>query len=74
MTLVSPAGTLDEQEFQKKFADWKKSYQQALKDLNSPADQRKRTEAQRRFQELYAKRSEFMQEDRTGFVWLYLQK
>ena len=74
VTLVSPAGTLDEQEFQKKFADWKKSYQQALKDLNSPADQRKRTEAQRRFQELYARRSEFMQEDRTGFVWLYLQK
>jgi FG-GAP-like repeat len=34
----------------------------------------KQAEAQKRIQELYGKRSEFINEDMTGFVWLYLQK
>jgi hypothetical protein len=43
--------------------------------LNSAVnDEKKQNEAQRRFQELYSRRSDFMKEARTGFVWLYLQK
>jgi hypothetical protein len=37
-------------------------------------DEKKRAEAQKRIQELYSKRSSFIKEDMTGFVWLYLQK
>jgi hypothetical protein len=37
-------------------------------------DEKPRNEAQQRVQKLYSERSQFMKEDRTGFVWLYLQK
>ena len=43
--------------------------------LNAPAnDEKKQEEAQQDYQELYNQRSEFMKEDRTGFIWLYLRK
>ncbi len=74
VTLVSPADKLDPKEFQQKFADWKKSYEDVLKQLNSTTDEKQRIEASRKFQVLYLKRGEFMKEDRTGFVWLYQQK
>ena len=38
------------------------------------AAEKKRAEAQTRIQELYSKRSSFIHEEMTGFVWLYLQK
>jgi hypothetical protein len=38
------------------------------------ADQAKRTKASEEFSKIYNQRTEFMKEDRTGFVWLYLQK
>jgi hypothetical protein len=31
-------------------------------------------QAQKHFQEVYGQRAQFMKEDRTGFVWLYLRK
>ena len=75
VTLVSPADKVSDDEFKQKFADWQKSLNEVSKLLNSPmADAEKRDEAQRRLQELYNNRSKFMKEDRTGFVWLYLQK
>ena len=73
--LVSPADNLTEGEFKQKFADWNKSIGEAAKQLNSAAnDPKKRDKAQQHYQELYNQRSEFMKEDRTGFVWLYLRK
>ena len=42
----------------KKFADWRKRSQVNNADFNK----------------LYQERNEFMKEDSTGFVWLYLQK
>ena len=75
MTLVSPADKLSEKEFKKKYAEWQESFAKARKELNSTSDDEKtRNEAQRRLQQLYSERSKFMKEDRTGFVWLYLQK
>jgi len=38
------------------------------------ADQTKRTKANEEFNKIYNQRTEFMKEERTGFVWLYLQK
>jgi hypothetical protein len=75
VTLISPAGNLTEREFKKKFADWTRSINEASAQRNSTVqDAKKRIEVQQRVQQLYIQRSEFMKEDRTGFVWLYLQK
>lgn len=74
VTLVSPADKLDQKEFKQKFADWEKSVADTLKRLNATTDEKVRSEANRQFQALYSERSKFMKEDRTGFVWLYLQK
>jgi hypothetical protein len=74
VTLISPADKLDQKEFKQKFADWEKSIADTLKRLNSTTDEKERSEANRQFQALYGERSKFMKEDRTGFVWLYLQK
>jgi hypothetical protein len=75
VTLISPTDKLSEEEFRKRFADWKKSVDEASKRLNSTVeDEKERNETHQRFQDLYGKRSEFMKEDSTGFVWLYLQK
>jgi hypothetical protein len=75
VTLISPADHLAEREFEKKFADWNKALTEASTQLNSGGnDEKKRTEAQQHYQKLYSQRSEFMKEDRTGFVWLFLRK
>jgi hypothetical protein len=75
VTLISPAEGLAEAEFKEKFAAWNKSIGEAASRLNSAADDgKKRSDAQQRYQRLYQQRSEFMKEDRTGFVWLYLRK
>jgi hypothetical protein len=75
VTLTSPAGNLTEPEFKKKFADWNKAINEASTQLIPAAkDQNQQRERQERLQSLYSERSKFMKEDRTGFVWLYLQK
>jgi len=88
VNLISPAGKLSEKDFQEKFAAWMKSYSEASTKLNSEENkedkkgdpkeskerEKARTEAIERMQKLYNQRSEFMKEDSTGFVWLYLQK
>jgi hypothetical protein len=74
-TLISPADHLTEGDFRKRFDEWKKTIDEAATRLNAAGDDdKKRTEAQVHYQELYNRRSEFMKEDRTGFVWLYLRK
>ena len=73
--LVSPANKVTEEEFKKQFADWNKSLGEAAKKLNGTAsDPKKQNESQQHYQNVYNQRSEFMTEDRTGFVWLYLHK
>ena len=73
--LISPAGKLTEKVFKEKLAAWNKSLSEASAKMNEEIkDEKKRNEAQERIQKLYSQRSEFMKEDTTGFVWLYLQK
>jgi hypothetical protein len=75
VTLVAPAKGLSAEEFKKKFAAWQSAVAAASKELSSTtADRAKRTKANEEFTKLYQQRSEFMKEDRTGFVWLYVQK
>jgi hypothetical protein len=73
--LISPVDPVTEGEFKQKFAAWNKSLGEAAKELNATDnDPKKQDEARQRYQELFNQRSEFMKEDRTGFVWLYLRK
>lgn len=74
-SLISPADGLSEAEFKKKFAAWMKSREDVSASLNAVADDPKKlAEGQKKFQEVYERRTEFMKEDMTGFVWLYLRK
>jgi hypothetical protein len=75
VTLISPVKGISAEEFKKKFAAWQKALDAASKELSSEtADQTKRQKANEEFNKIYNQRTEFMKEDRTGFVWLYLQK
>ena len=42
--------------------------------MQAAKDDKERTKAQQRIQELYQERTKFMKEERTGFIWLYLRK
>jgi hypothetical protein len=73
--LISPADNVTEKDFKEKLAEWNKAISKASEEISAAAnDAKKRTEAQEQIQKLYGQRSEFMKEDMTGFVWLYLQK
>lgn len=73
--LISPIGQVTEAEFTRKFTDWTNSLMEGSRAMQSEAnDPKKQAEASERYQKLYDKRLEFMKEDRTGFVWLYLRK
>jgi VCBS repeat protein len=74
VTLVSPVKGISDTEFAKKYADWDKEFQAAQAALNSARDDASRKKATEAYQTLYRQRSEFMHEEMTGFVWLYLQK
>ena len=75
VTLVAPADGLSEEQFKQKFSDWQKAFDATSKAASaaSAADP-DRAKIRAELSKLYRQRSEFMQEDRTGFVWLYLQK
>jgi hypothetical protein len=75
ITLIAPAKGLSAAEFKKKAAAWQKAIDTVSKELSSQtADQAQRTKANEEFNRLYSQRAQFVREERTGFVWLYLQK
>jgi hypothetical protein len=75
VTLVSPATGVSKEEFTKKYAAWKKALDATSKELSSGLpDEKNQAKAAEEINRVYQQRSEFMVEDRTGFVWLYLQK
>ena len=46
----------------------------ACKFLNADTDEKARAKAADEYNKVYNRRSEFMREEMTGFVWVYLQK
>jgi hypothetical protein len=75
VTLIAPAKDISAAEFKKKFAAWQEAVAAASKELASATgDETKRSKASEEFNKVSNQRTEFMKEDRTGFVWLYLQK
>ena len=73
VTLISPAKGVTEDEFKTKYKDWSTEFQQALQDAQS-SDDEVADAGMEKYNKLYQARSEFMREEMTGFVWLYVQK
>jgi len=75
VTLISPANGLSEEEMKKKLAEWQQAYQAAATGLSQAGgDAKAQAKAREDFNRVYSRRAEFMNEDMTGFVWLYVQK
>ena len=74
VTLVSPAKGISDAEFKKKHTAWDKEFQAAQAALSSARDDNSRKKAIEEYNKVYQRRSEFMHQEMTGFVWLYLQK
>ena len=74
INLISPASGVSEADFTKRYAAWNDESAALHKQMEDVTDESKREAMYERFNNLYEQRKEFMNEDRTGFVWLYLQK
>jgi hypothetical protein len=75
VTLIAPANGVGKEQFQKKFVEWQEAVQAASAALRSAGgDASAQAKAQQEFSKVYERRTEFMNEEMTGFVWLYLQK
>lgn len=74
VTLVSPAKGLSDEEFKMKLATWQEAVKETSTIMRSAKTDAERTKANEGFSKLYSQRAEFMNEEMTGFVWLYLQK
>ncbi len=75
VTLVSPAKGVSEEEFKKKSARWLEDLKAATAAVKAAGqDAKAREKALAEYNRVYQRRAEFMNEEMTGFVWLYLQK
>lgn len=72
ITLISPANGLSQQEFFRQREKWTADLNALYHEMyGSREDSKKKTE---RLRAHYQRRKEFMTEDQTGFVWVYLRK
>jgi hypothetical protein len=77
VTLVSMAKGISKEQYDRKFKKWKEAFDaasEAMSKAQTEAQTDAQREAQKRFSEVYQRRTEFMNEDRTGYVWLYRRK
>jgi hypothetical protein len=75
VSLAAPAEGLSVETMKTKHAEWKAKLARTREIFDSPiANDRIRERALERIQELNEQFSEFVAEESTGFVWLYLQK
>lgn len=74
ITLVSIANGLSKKQYEEKLNKWKDDYSAANKAQNEAKNSKEQTAAQKRSSEIYQQRTEFMNQERTGYVWLYQRK
>ena len=74
ITLVSLAKGVSKREYDEKFKKWKEAQSAASKAMGEAKSDDDQKAAQKRLSEVYQERTEFMNEERTGYVWLYLRK
>jgi hypothetical protein len=73
--LAQIAEGVSKEEYEQKRAQWDKDLAEASKEYQAAQqDQEKAAAAREKLQKLYSERSQFIREESTGFVWLYLQK
>ena len=76
-TLTSPADGLTEEECKAKEVEWQAKMEDLSKKLSAVDEKTDAAESEKihaEFSTLYQGREAFIKEDRTGFVWMYLQK
>lgn len=76
-TINHPAEGITAAEMQEKKKVWQKEIDEVRAEMSKARTAKAneaRAELSKKYQELYQSRSEFMTEERTGFVWLYLRK
>ena len=74
-TLVAVTKGLSKAEFEEKKAAWQEETAKVSKEYQAAAgDKEKMRELSQKLQKLYSRRAEFIKEERTGFVWLYVQR
>ncbi len=75
VTLVALPDGLSKDESERKKAEWQDKMNAISVEYSAAGDDKSKLRAASdKMQELYARRSDFIIEDRTGFVWLYIQK
>ena len=73
--LISPADGLSETQYKKRFEEWTKALSTASETMHAAVkDEKEQRKAQQQIQDLFQQRTQFMKDERTGFVWLYLRK
>ncbi|MBM3877787.1 MAG: VCBS repeat-containing protein [Verrucomicrobia bacterium] len=73
VTLISPAKGVSKEDFAKRQAKWKAAMEDVQRDLGNSSSGSNRA-AMERYQKLYQERASFMNEERTGYVWLFVRK
>jgi hypothetical protein len=71
VTLVAKAKGVSDKEYAQKLTKWKEAWNAASEAMGKARNNEERTAAQKTYSEVYQQRTEFMHEDRTGYVWLY---
>jgi hypothetical protein len=74
ITLVSLAKGVSKKQYDEKFKKWKEAYSAASKAMDEAKNDDDRQAAQKHFTKVFQQRTEFMKEERTGYVWLYQRK
>jgi hypothetical protein len=75
VTLIAPAKGITPAEFKNKYAKWQEDFEDASSKLcKAGSDEKEQAKAREEYRKIFERRDEFMQEDMTGFVWLYLRK
>ena len=75
VTLRWPAKGVSDEDFKTRMAKWQEEFKAANAALNKAgADDKARAKAIDEYRKVYEKRNEFLHEEMTGFVWVYLRK
>lgn len=75
VTLTTPAPGLSKEEVSKKLVEWRQDVHKASQEMRAAGtDPEARKAAIAAYQKVYARKVKILDEQRTGFVWLYLQK
>jgi hypothetical protein len=73
-TLTKRAAGLTDEKFLEKKTEWEKEQEVLQKQFTEAKDSEAKQQAGEKWNAHYRKRAEFIVEDRTGFVWLMVQK